>query len=280
MTTDHDAAKVKQPSAEHAEHAEHVEHEEAAEERANAQATEREAGEYWGYLIKPDKCGTPMFDRLLMGIADHICPSRDHAESPDITPAQMAAFYRAVGGNFDVLFLETPPSSISFIYRSLGAFHSLQPAPEDDGYSAPTVPALKRRGFVTWQTIQLLLGPEQHVPFLQNAVAQFDIIDPETKAVFPKVLPKECFPDTPDDAMETWYQGVANRLKREAEVDAPEREIPTRVRADTADRGPRLSGEMSGDASADERHGAARYFEDPLYRKTRPRPSIIRHFSR
>src|SRR5262245_54932226 len=85
--------------------------------------------------------------------------SFEPGESPDLTPTQIAAFYRAVGGNYDVLFVETPPTSISFIYRSLGAFHSLQPAPDDDGYGNPTIPALNKRGFVTWQTIQLLLGP-------------------------------------------------------------------------------------------------------------------------
>jgi hypothetical protein len=108
------------------------------------------------------------------------------SDSPDLTPSQIAAFYRAVGGNYDVLFVETPAQSLSFIYRSLGAFHSLQPAPNDDGYSSPTIPALKRQGFVTWQTIQLLLGPEVHVPVLQNAVKQFDVVDPMTGNTFPK----------------------------------------------------------------------------------------------
>jgi hypothetical protein len=28
--------------------------------------------QYWGYLFKPDKCGTPLLDRLLKGIADTI----------------------------------------------------------------------------------------------------------------------------------------------------------------------------------------------------------------
>lgn len=43
-----------------------------AQAAANADAAHREALEYWGYLIKQDKCGTPLFDRLLKGIAEVI----------------------------------------------------------------------------------------------------------------------------------------------------------------------------------------------------------------
>ncbi|KAF2263566.1 hypothetical protein CC78DRAFT_518195 [Lojkania enalia] len=248
--------------------------------KANEEAAHKEACQYWGYLIQEDKCGTETLDRLLRGIAEVISKQFEPTDSPDLTPAQLAAFYRAVGGNYDVLFIETPASSISFIYRSLGALHSLQPTPDDDGYGSPTVPALKKKGFVIWQTIQLLLGPEEHVPFLQSAVAQFDVKDPETGADFPKILPKECFPDKPDDAMEAWYEGVAERLKKEAEEDAAEKEGYARVRVEVDEPGPRNSSDMSGEGSTDERHGAAKYFDDPLYRKARTRTPFMRHVSR
>jgi hypothetical protein len=93
--------------------------------------------------------------------------------------------------------------------------------------------------------------------------------------VFPKVLPKQCFPDKPDDAMETWYEGVAARLKREAEEEA------TRARLAAAP-GPRVAPETArdGGSSADERTGAFKYFEDPMYRKARPRPGFMRHVSK
>jgi len=32
------------------------------------------ANEYWGYLIKPDKSPTPVFEQLLYGIANYIVP--------------------------------------------------------------------------------------------------------------------------------------------------------------------------------------------------------------
>ncbi|KAH7406613.1 hypothetical protein DE146DRAFT_777959 [Phaeosphaeria sp. MPI-PUGE-AT-0046c] len=249
-------------------------HEQRQEHAANADATHREAYEYWGYLLKSDKCGTPLLDRLLKGIAQVISNKFEPSDSPDLTPSQIAAWYRDVGGNYDVLFKDTPPSSIAFIYRSLGAFHSLQPAPADDGYQTPAVPALKKQGFVTWQTIQLLLGPEEHVPFLQKAVEKYDVVDPDSGAIFPKVLPKECFPDKPDDAMETWYEEVAARLKHEADEEAARARL-------AANSGPRTSTDMSGDgSSADERDGAFKYFEDPMYRKTRSRPSFMRHVSK
>lgn len=43
-----------------------------AQETAGMDAAYREAYDYWGYLIKPDKCGTELFDRLLKGIAEVI----------------------------------------------------------------------------------------------------------------------------------------------------------------------------------------------------------------
>jgi hypothetical protein len=48
----------------------------AGHANANADAAaHKEAFQYWGYLIKEDKCGTELFDRLLKGIADAIVSS-------------------------------------------------------------------------------------------------------------------------------------------------------------------------------------------------------------
>jgi hypothetical protein len=47
-------------------------HEEHAANTAQADAAHREAYDYWGYLFQEDKCGTPLLDRLLRGIADVI----------------------------------------------------------------------------------------------------------------------------------------------------------------------------------------------------------------
>jgi hypothetical protein len=74
--------------------------------------------------------------------------------------------------------------------------------------------------------------------------------------------------------METWYEGVAERLKREAEDEAARAHLAT-------EPGPRTSADLSGEgSSADERNGAFKYFEDPMYRKGRLRPSFMRHVSK
>ncbi|KAH7032321.1 hypothetical protein B0J12DRAFT_302129 [Macrophomina phaseolina] len=246
-------------------------------------AATKEAQQFWGYLFRPDKCGTDLLNRLLEGIANYVAghfgPPEDCA---DITPSQLAGFYKAVGGDYDVLFIDTPAPSVAFIYKSLGCLHSLQPAPDSDGYSIPTIPALKRKGFVTWQTIQLLLGPDEHVPFLQGAVERFDIVDPGTGKVFPKLLPKESFPEKPDEDMLRWYESVSNRLRQEceAEEEKQQRTRPPRP-GPPGDHGDRFDSDFSNDEySADERTGAAAYFRNPLYRNREGRPTIIRRFSR
>ena len=180
----------------------------------------------------------------------------------DLTPEQLAAFYRAVGGNYDVLFIETQPSSISFIYKALGCLHSIQPKDESDGHAIPSIPALKPKGFVAWQTIQLLLGPEEHVPFLQNAVAQFDILNPKTGEKFPKVLPDEAFPKDPDPAMLEWYDQVHDKLQQDLQ-NSP----------DVGRRSLSLSDASLSEQSGDERF-AATYFRNPMFRDNTGRPTV------
>ena len=124
---------------------------------------------------------------------------------------------------------------------------------------------------MTWQTIQLLLGPEEHVPFLQNAVREFDIIDTATGAAFPKVLPKEAFPEHPNQEMLDWYDQVYEQLRADMQSspDAQQR------------RSASSQSEMSSsDASGDEKSFAASYFRNPMFRDTSGRPTVVRRFSR
>src|ERR1700761_8418151 len=190
----------------------------------------------------------------------------DHS---DLTTAQLATFYKAVGGDYDGLFLETPSQEVAFIYQSLGCLHSIQPGPANDGFAAPSIPSLKPKGFITWQTIQLLLAPQEHVPFLQRTLKEFDIIDPETGSPFPKILPADCFPEQPDEEMVKWYQHASGRLQREAEE--------ARLAIDGSI--PHVKGDSSGDSEEDGR-SAARYFSNPLYRDSAGRPTIVRTYSR
>lgn len=137
-----------------------------------------------------------------------------------LLPEKLASFYRSVGGDYDALFLDAPHASLSLIYRSLGCFHSLQPTP--DPFAFPCIPALTPSGYLRWQTIQLLLDPAEHVPYLQKALQEFDILDPRTGNVFPRPLPREVFPDGPDREMEEWHDYAINRMRGEVDIEQDE----------------------------------------------------------
>ncbi|EQL30821.1 hypothetical protein BDBG_04726 [Blastomyces gilchristii SLH14081] len=181
------------------------------------------ASNYWGCLIRADKSATPLFEQLCLGIAKLITELRQPS-TEDLAPENLAAFYRLVGGNYDNIFLHTPHESLSFIYQSLGCFHTLQPTP--DPFKPPSIPALRPHGFVRWQTIQLLLCPHEHMLFLQRAVKKFDIINPSGGCVFPKVIPRDSFPSKPDPEMVQWHETVSQKL--EDEYNAEEQKASSR----------------------------------------------------
>jgi len=135
-----------------------------------------------------------------------------------LTPPKLAAFYRHVNGDYDKLFLDMPDSALSVIYRGIGCFHTLQPTL--DPRAPPTIPALTTTGFVRWQTVQLLLGPEEHVPYLQEAVKRYDIKNLEDGSSFPKVLPKEAFPLHPDPEVARWHDEELERFRLQAQREA------------------------------------------------------------
>ncbi|KAE8375545.1 hypothetical protein BDV26DRAFT_12650 [Aspergillus bertholletiae] len=174
-----------------------------------------EGADFWGVLINPDKSPTPLLEQLCLGIAQVMVSEKkrtsfDQFATTDLTPDRLAAFYRKVGGNYDVLFLETRSSALSFIYQRLGCFHSIQPT--NDPYKPPSIPALQPNGFVRWQTIQLLLDPDEHSRWLQNAVDLWDIETPNG-GTFPKVIPREAFPAEPDLEMVQWHEEVSRRFE-------------------------------------------------------------------
>ncbi|KAE8406267.1 hypothetical protein BDV37DRAFT_243553 [Aspergillus pseudonomiae] len=168
-----------------------------------------EGADFWGVLINADKSPTPLLEQLCLGIAQ-VMTSFDEFATTDLTPDRLAAFYRKVGGNYDVLFLQTRPSALSFIYQRLGCFHSIQPT--NDPYKPPSIPALQPNGFVRWQTIQLLLDPDEHSRWLQNAVDLWDIETPNG-GIFPKVIPRGAFPAEPDPEMVQWHEEVSRRFE-------------------------------------------------------------------
>ncbi|KXG51823.1 uncharacterized protein PGRI_092160 [Penicillium griseofulvum] len=159
---------------------------------------------HWGTLINSDKSPAPLLEQLCLGIAQ-LMSSFDSNGTTDITPERLATFYRKVGGNYDPLFLETKAQALSFIYQSLGCFHSLQPSANP--YEPPSVPSLLPNGFVRWQTIQLLMDPDEHSVYLQNAVNLWDIAGANGEP-FPKTIPRDAFPSEPDPEMLEWHEGT------------------------------------------------------------------------
>ncbi|KAL9600803.1 MAG: hypothetical protein Q9219_002941 [cf. Caloplaca sp. 3 TL-2023] len=221
--------------------------------------------EFWGYLIKPDKSPSVLFEQLLLGVADYINRQVAPWDVDCLTPTKLAAFYRLVGGDYDPLFLETPHASLSFIYQSLGCFHSLQQ--EKSPYTAPSVPALTRQGFVRWQTVQVLLEPDDNVAFLQNAVKRLEIINPTDGNPFQYPLPREALPSRPDPEMVRWHQGVGQKLMVESHaIENGALTVDKRREIDDD-----VTASRSNASSLDDHSfiDTARYFTHP-----RPRPSF------
>ncbi|KAF3894638.1 hypothetical protein GY631_5978 [Trichophyton interdigitale] len=191
----------------------------------------------WGYLIQPDKSPSPRLEQLCLGLAGVISELDPSSSTKELTPEKLAAFYRAVGGNYDSLFLNTPSASLSFIYQSLGCFHTLQPT--KNAFEAPSIPALLPHGYIRWQTIQLLLCPEEHTPFLQRAVEMFDIVDVHEGYLLPKTIPASAFPTEPDPDMVKWHETVSNRLELESAATTPRTRPPGNAHPPPCPRGTR-----------------------------------------
>ncbi|RAL59955.1 hypothetical protein DID88_000581 [Monilinia fructigena] len=107
---------------------------------------------FYGYLFDADKSPTPVLNALLRGIANYIIENVGSKEDQFLTPEKLALFYKAVGGNYDSLFVETTHPSISWIYASIGCQHALNPTKDD--FAPPSIPCLTVRGFVRWQSIE------------------------------------------------------------------------------------------------------------------------------
>ncbi|KAF5027690.1 hypothetical protein F66182_174 [Fusarium sp. NRRL 66182] len=165
------------------------------------------------YMYEKDKSPSKLLDALLRAISRHIILEIGDKTICNLTPGKMAAFYKAVGGDYDSLF-EMPHESISYIWQVTGCQHTLQPT--DDDFEPPSIPALTPRGFSRWESLEILLGPEEHVPFLQFAVKNWQLKHPETGQEFPPDLPKTVFPAQADAEVDRWHKSCADKLKKEA----------------------------------------------------------------
>ena len=126
-----------------------------------------------------------------------------------------------------------PHPSISIVYQGLGCQHSL--LPNGDDYAAPSIPALTVKGFVRWQAIQTLLGPQTQVPVLQFIAANWDLKHPDTGTPLPSDLPSEAFPSETDPDTDRWHQECANQARMKAAEAEPD-EPPTVPNPEFTDR--------------------------------------------
>ena len=110
----------------------------------------------------------------------------------------------------------------------MGCFHTLQPS--SNAFEPPCIPTLLPHGFVRWQTIQLLLCPDEHSGFLREAVKQFDVVNPSTGTTFPKDIPRHVFPAEPDAEMVKWHDTVGRRLEQEYEASKARKASPQQPR--------------------------------------------------
>lgn len=98
------------------------------------------------------------------------------------------------------------------MYRTLGCFHSLQPT--RSAFEAPSIPCLTDDGFVRFQTLQILLCPQEFAPMMQRAVQIYDV-PKRGGGYFPKSMPVDCFPAKPDAEMEKWHRFVTSQMNQD-----------------------------------------------------------------
>ncbi|KAK8103788.1 uncharacterized protein PG998_010821 [Apiospora kogelbergensis] len=178
------------------------------------QTPPKDGKSFYGYLIKKDRTPTDLLDALLRAVAKHIIAEIGDRNTHILDKTKLAAFYKVVGGDYDSLFVNAPDKSISYIWTALGVQHMLHPGSND--FHAPSVPVLTLKGFVRWESLQILLEPEEHVPFMQFAVRNWGLKHPDTGIPFPTDLPKEAFPSESDPYIDRWHQGCAEKLRFEA----------------------------------------------------------------
>jgi hypothetical protein len=146
---------------------------------------------FYSYLFEKDKRPTRMLERILEGIGGYIINHIGNTSDKSLSPFKLATFYKSVGGNYDSLFVDVPYPSISWIWASIGCKHILLPS--HDRFKPPSIPALTKPRFVRWQAIQILLGPEEHVPLCRQPSETFPSRIPTQKYCSQKIFLRRCF---------------------------------------------------------------------------------------
>ena len=107
-----------------------------------------------------------------------------------------------------------PHKALSYVWQVTGVQHALLPTEND--FAAPSIPALTLRGFSRWESLEILLGPEEHVPFLQHAVKHWRLKHPDSGELFSPDLPRDVFPEHADPVVDKWHKSCAEQLRKQA----------------------------------------------------------------
>ena len=105
--------------------------------------------------------------------------------------------------------------------------------PDNNPNARPSVPVLSPKGFVRWQTFDLLRAPREHVPLLQTAVKRLRLVNSANGKLFPNFLPQEALPMKPDREILHWHEKVAHQVYNSMSEAEKQESGPPREKAIT-----------------------------------------------
>lgn len=114
------------------------------------------------------------------------------------------------------------PKILSELFCALNVEHHLVPTKPNQ---PPTLPGLTPRGFEVWMFTQLMTAPHREWHRISRVLDQWTIFDQGTE--MPKMIPRECFPQTEDRAIyQGWWQAVREDYPEESQDSDDERKVP------------------------------------------------------
>lgn len=186
--------------------------------------------ELWGDLVDREPGREPRPREklviLLRETANYMIKERPVKESIVITPEKMVDFYTTNAVDKEPLdwkafFTARTLTSLSSIYRALNCEHFYMPPASDQ---KPCIPALTPRGFETWMFTQLMSNPDRESQRLQRLVSNWNIMNTKTGQLFPKSIPRRCFPDKEDNIIANGWWRVWGEFPPDYSEDSEEDE--------------------------------------------------------
>lgn len=170
----------------------------------------------------------PKLVALFRGIAAYMIALLEPTHSCVVTLGKLIQFYNtfAVGEgeatDWQRFFNLRSPKVLSELFCALNVEHHLVPTKPNQ---TPTLPGLTPRGFEVWMFTQLMTAPHREWHRISKILDQWTIFD--QGAEMPRVIPRECFPQTEDRAIyQGWWQAVRDDYPEETPESDDERKVP------------------------------------------------------